>query len=110
VRIWDNIFAYGTRFLLMTAIAVLKLIEKTLMHRDIDEILEIFDKFKDGEANGSKQWDLMPDFEEIIAEAIRIGNQYITPARVDQMFEEYDRTHAREDICTPDNQLEVDSN
>jgi hypothetical protein len=33
----------------------------------------------------------MPDFEEIIAEAIRIGNQYVTPARVNEMFLEHDR-------------------
>jgi hypothetical protein len=30
LRIWDNIFAYGSRFILSTALAILKLIEANL--------------------------------------------------------------------------------
>jgi hypothetical protein len=32
----------------------------------------------------------MPEFEEIISEAIRMGNQYVTPARVTEMLKELD--------------------
>jgi hypothetical protein len=32
----------------------------------------------------------LPEFEEIISEAIRIGNQYVTPERVDRMLKDLD--------------------
>jgi hypothetical protein len=42
LRIWDNIFAYGTRFLISTALAILKLIEKHLIGLSLSDINDFF--------------------------------------------------------------------
>jgi hypothetical protein len=47
LRIWDNIFAYGTRFLLSVALAILKLIEKDLLKLGLGEINDYFKSLKD---------------------------------------------------------------
>jgi hypothetical protein len=55
----------------------------------MDEVIEYFDKFKDEENNNPK-YTLLPPYEQIIAEAIKVGNSHITNARVNQMFRDYD--------------------
>jgi hypothetical protein len=42
LRIWDNIFAYGTRFLFSTALSILKLTEKQLIKLNLSEINDFF--------------------------------------------------------------------
>ena len=46
LRIWDNIFAFGTRFLISAALAILKLIESELIKLDIDGINDYFKLLK----------------------------------------------------------------
>ena len=36
LRIWDNLFAYGSRYLFQVAIAILTLLEDTLLERDME--------------------------------------------------------------------------
>jgi hypothetical protein len=72
LRIWDNIFAYGTRFLLSAALAILKLIEKDLLHLGMGEINDYFKSLKDEDPH-SQKYKLLPDFETIINESKRIN-------------------------------------
>jgi len=51
LRIWDNIFAFGTRFLLSAALAILKLIEKDLLKLGLGEINDYFKSLKDEDTN-----------------------------------------------------------
>ena len=42
LRIWDNVLAYGTRFLLSAALAILKLIEPSLIQLNFGDINDFF--------------------------------------------------------------------
>jgi len=42
LRIWDNLMAYGTRFLISTALAILKLIESNILQLNLGEINDFF--------------------------------------------------------------------
>jgi len=47
IRIWDNLLAYGTRFLFNTTLALLNLIKDKLMELDMAEIDEYFKLLKE---------------------------------------------------------------
>ncbi len=51
MRIWDNIFVYGTRYIFKVTIAILKLTEADLLQLDISGINDYFRSFKDEEAS-----------------------------------------------------------
>lgn len=90
MRIWDNIFAYGTRFLIMASLAILKQSEADLIILDMDDTIQYFDRFRGEEDSGGSSTgscEILRPYEEIIAEAIRIGNKIATPARVQQIFD-----------------------
>jgi hypothetical protein len=53
----------------------------------MDDVIEYFDAFKSEEG----KYEALPPYEEIINEAIKVGNTHITNARVNQLFLEYDK-------------------
>jgi len=76
----------------MASLAILKLSESELLDLDMDDTIQYFDSFKQEEGGESKAGSckVLKPYEEIIAEAIRIGNKTVTPTRVQQLFDEYD--------------------
>jgi hypothetical protein len=62
-------FVHGTRYLFRVSIAILKLIEADLLQLDISGINDYFRAFKDEESSQSK---LLPDFEIIIKESLKV--------------------------------------
>lgn len=96
IRIWDNIWANGTRFLFQAAIAVLKLIKNDLISLGFAEINERLKKLKDDEHDrqgGSwTKHTLLPEYEKIISEA---RNVKITDEMLRRLFYEYDREQER---------------
>lgn len=79
LRVWDCIMAYGTRFLISTALAILKLIEPSLLGFDLSNINDFFKQLKDEDEQRSS-YRLLPDFELIISEAKRLN---ITDERIE---------------------------
>lgn len=49
IRIWDNIFVYGTKFILQASIAILKLIEDDLLQISFSDINEYLKHLKEEE-------------------------------------------------------------
>mmetsp|Transcript_36897 Transcript_36897/g.35626 ORF Transcript_36897/g.35626 Transcript_36897/m.35626 type:complete len:105 (-) Transcript_36897:169-483(-) len=84
IRIWDNIFVYGTRYLFSVTIALLKLIEPDLLKLDLTGINEYFQSLKyeeqgwgqqqrSGQKNsGAQDRNLLPPIEDIIKESLKI--------------------------------------
>lgn len=70
IRIWDNILAYGTRFIFSAALAILKLVENNLMGLSMGDINDFFKEIKDEDES---KYRLLPDFERIITEAKKIN-------------------------------------
>jgi hypothetical protein len=66
IRIWDNIFAQGTRFMFKVGIAILKLTQHELLQLDISGVNEVFISFKDEKCK------LLPGIELIIAESMKV--------------------------------------
>ena len=89
IRVWDNIFAYGTRFLLMVSMAILTFAEKELLKLSDMEFLAYFEQFKD-EKEIQKQWG---DVNNIMEVARRIGSKHMTKRRIDQLFKIYDSSN-----------------
>lgn len=77
IRIWDNILAFGTRFIFSTALAILKLVENNLLGLNLGDINDFFKQLKDEDES---KYRLLPDFEKIIIEAKKIN---ITDERID---------------------------
>jgi hypothetical protein len=70
MRIWDNVFAYGTRFLISAVLAILKLIEPNLLSlSNLGDINDYFKQMREPDAHNS----LLPEVEVIINEARRIN-------------------------------------
>jgi len=82
LRIWDNIFAYGSRFILSTALAILKLIESNLQGLSLGDINDFFKQLKDDDGE-TTSFRLLPDFETIIKESRRIN---ITDERIESIM------------------------
>jgi hypothetical protein len=80
LRIWDNVLAFGTRFLLSAALAILKLIEQSLLRLNFGEINDFFKQMKDQDERQTGTYRLLPDFELIIrtAKKINITNEKIS--------------------------------
>jgi len=73
----------------MVSLAILKLSESDLIMFDMDETIKYFDTLKE-EKDGSSSTgscEVLKPYEEIIAEAIRIGNKTVTPTRVQELFD-----------------------
>jgi hypothetical protein len=51
IRIWDNLLAYGTRFLFNVSLSILKSVEYRLLELDMAEINEFFKLFKRDDLN-----------------------------------------------------------
>lgn len=51
IRIWDNLLAYGTRFLFNVSLSILKQVEYRLLELDMAEINEFFKLFKREDLN-----------------------------------------------------------
>ena len=66
VRIWDNLMAHGTKFILNVSLALLYLMKDELITLDMGGINEYFKKLKDDE---SCEYKLLPPYEDIIQEA-----------------------------------------
>ena len=69
IRIWDNIWASGTKFLFQAALAILKIIQNDLITLSFADINERFKKLKDEDERQSASWTqqkLLPDYERII--------------------------------------------
>lgn len=84
IRVWDNILADGTKFFFKFSLAVLSLVEKDLLVLDFSAINEFFKSMKDDEEN---QYNLLPDFERIIAEAYKFK---ITDDKVEAIYRSFD--------------------
>ena len=56
IRIWDNIWATGTKFLFQAAIAILKLIKNDLIELGFGDINERFKKLKDEDERQVGSW------------------------------------------------------
>lgn len=94
IRIWDNIWASGTKFLFQAAIAILKLIKNDLIELSFGDINERFKKLKDDDDRQVGSWTqqkLLPDFERIITEARSIK---ITDERIKALFQTFDQAKA----------------
>ena len=68
IRAWDNILAYGTRFIFNISLAVLQHLEDRLLEGGMVEILETLKALK--RENGEES--LLPPVEETIEAAQRI--------------------------------------
>jgi hypothetical protein len=77
LRIWDNLFAYGSRYLFQVAIAILTLLEDTLLERDMEQINTLFGSFRDntkaGNIMGNNDAYFLPPDEDIIKMAGKIN-------------------------------------
>jgi len=69
IRIWDNILAYGTRFLFNITLALLELLQDRLLTLDMCQIDEFFKLLKDDDHAEEKQ---LPPCELIIDTAQKI--------------------------------------
>lgn len=54
IRIWDNILAYGTRFLFNAALALLDLLRERLLVLEMGDINEFFKRLKDDDRTDEK--------------------------------------------------------
>lgn len=63
IRIWDNLLAYGTRFLFNVSLAILFMLKDQLMDLDFSDINDYFKALKD---DGHLDQNLLPPFEDII--------------------------------------------
>jgi hypothetical protein len=80
IRIWDNIFVYGTRYLFQVSIAILRLIQNDLVQMDLSGINDYLKSFKDDEkvayqglsANSAIGRQLLPPIETIIEESLKV--------------------------------------
>lgn len=68
IRIWDNILADGTKFIIKVALSILKLSEGDLLKLDFNGINEYFKSFSDRSESGAAACPLT-DFEMVIREA-----------------------------------------
>lgn len=79
LRIWDNILACGTKFLISTALTILRLCEHQLLQLNLGDINDFFKQFKD-EDEQRASYRLLPDFELIIKESQKL---LITDERIE---------------------------
>jgi hypothetical protein len=90
LRIWDNLFVFGSRYLYQVTIAILKLLQDTLLERDMDEINTLFGNFRDntnaGNAIGNNDAYFLPPDEDIIREAAKVN---LNHAALDQLRREW---------------------
>ena len=73
IRVWDNIFTYGTYFIFNVVIAILKLGEKKLLSYDLDGITNYFKSFKELESKASHN---ISSYETIIKESLKVKISY----------------------------------
>jgi hypothetical protein len=104
LRLWDNIFAYGTRFILSASLAILKLLETNLLGLDLGGINEYFKKLKDEDAE-TISLRLLPDFESIIQESKKIN---ITDEKIEAIMDHLDLSAFKEQKSRPDPIVEDD--
>ena len=83
IRIWDNLLAYGTRFLFNASLAILYLLKEQLLELDFSDINDFFKALKDDEHLDQK---LLPPFEEIIEQAQQID---IPNERIKELFDKH---------------------
>jgi hypothetical protein len=83
IRIWDNILAFGTRFIFNVSLSLLSLLRDQLIELDFGEINEFFKSLKDDSHLEEK---LLPPTEQIIEGAQRI---YITDEKITELFDKY---------------------
>lgn len=63
IRIWDNILAFGTRFIFNISLSILSLLKEKLMMLDFGDINEFFKSLKD---DSHLEERFLPPFEVII--------------------------------------------
>lgn len=80
IRMWDNILAFGTRFIFNLSLAILGLLKDQLIELDFADINEFFKALKDDTHMNEK---LLPPFEDIIEQAVRI---HITDEILQELF------------------------
>ena len=66
LRIWDNLLAFGTRFMFNICLAILKLLKDQLIELEFTDINEFLKALKD---DGHLSEKLLPPVEQIIEEA-----------------------------------------
>ena len=69
IRFWDNILAFGTRFMFNISLSILQLLRTTLLDKEFAEIVEYFQMMKDDSHLDEKY---LPPYELIIEGAINI--------------------------------------
>jgi len=72
IRIWDNIFAFGTIFMFKFALAVLKFVQYDLIRLDLQGVNDFFRLFKEDEDNGLTKAKVLPETEVLITESLKI--------------------------------------
>ena len=92
-------FAYGTRFLISAALAILKLLEQHLLTLSLGEINDVFKQLK--EQNEHSNFNLLPDYESVIREArrINVSNGKINKILMDDLEQSFFK------LVTPPNQI-----
>lgn len=85
IRAWDNILAYGTRFLFNMTLAILKSVETQLLELDMAEICE-FMKLMKQEDGQDQQDNILKPVEELIEDAQRI---FIPNERLKALFRKH---------------------
>lgn len=83
IRLWDNILAFGTRFIFNISLSILSLLKDQLIELDFGDINEFFKSLKDDSHLEEK---LLPPFEVIIQESVKI---YISEDKMEQLFDKY---------------------
>jgi hypothetical protein len=100
IRIWDNLFVYGTRYIFQVSLAILKLIEDDLLQLDLSGINDYFKSFKDDDNHQTASpqagapfahKSLLPPIETIISESLKIK---LNEEFLDQKRAEYKQLHA----------------
>lgn len=83
IRMWDNILAFGTRFIFNLSLAILHMLKDQLMELDFGDINEFFKALKD---DTHLEESLLPPYESIIENAVRI---HITEEILNELFNKY---------------------
>lgn len=45
IRVWDNILAYGTRFVFNVALSILRALEHQLLDLSMEQLIKFFDSY-----------------------------------------------------------------